>query len=69
MDMMGSVGVAVVIIVGGREVINGSMSVGSFISFVSALFAIYTPLKRLSSLYGKLQGAVAASERTFIYWI
>ncbi|MCE3578619.1 ABC transporter ATP-binding protein/permease, partial [Campylobacter jejuni] len=65
MDMMGSVGVAVVIIVGGREVINGSMSVGSFISFVSALFAIYTPLKRLSSLYGKLQGAVAASERTF----
>ncbi len=67
MDMMGSVGVAVVIIVGGREVINGSMSVGSFISFVSALFAIYTPLKRLSSLYGKLQGAVAASERTFLF--
>ncbi|MDN2816505.1 ABC transporter ATP-binding protein, partial [Campylobacter jejuni] len=25
----------------------------------------YTPLKRLSSLYGKLQGAVAASESTF----
>lgn len=65
MDMMGSVGVAVVIIIGGREVIQGSMSVGSFISFVSALFAIYTPLKRLSSLYGKLQGAIAASERTF----
>ena len=65
MDMMGSVGVAIVIVVGGREVINGSMSVGSFVSFVSALFAIYTPLKKLSSLYGRLQGAVVASERTF----
>ncbi len=65
MDMMGSLGVAVVIIVGGREVIEGTMTVGSFVSFVSALFAIYTPLKRLSSLYAKFQGAVAASERTF----
>ncbi len=41
------------------------MSVGSFFAFITALFAIYTPLKRLSSLYGRLQGAIAASERTF----
>ncbi|HED6909401.1 TPA: ABC transporter ATP-binding protein [Campylobacter coli] len=65
MEIIGSLGVAAVIIIGGREVIHGTMSVGSFFAFITALFAIYTPLKRLSSLYGGLQGAIAASERTF----
>ncbi|HEF9979211.1 TPA: ABC transporter ATP-binding protein [Campylobacter coli] len=65
MEIIGSLGVAAVIIIGGREVIHGTMSVGSFFSFITALFAIYAPLKRLSSLYGRLQGAIAASERTF----
>ncbi|EAL7894991.1 ABC transporter ATP-binding protein [Campylobacter coli] len=65
MEIIGSLGVAAVIIIGGREVIHGAMSVGSFFAFITALFAIYTPLKRLSSLYGRLQGAIAASERTF----
>ncbi|EAH5568791.1 ABC transporter ATP-binding protein [Campylobacter coli] len=65
MEIIGSLGVAAVIIIGGREVIHGTMSVGNFFAFITALFAIYTPLKRLSSLYGRLQGAIAASERTF----
>lgn len=65
MEIIGSLGVTAVIIIGGREVIHGTMSVGSFFAFITALFAIYTPLKRLSSLYGRLQGAIAASERTF----
>ncbi|MFX3626558.1 ABC transporter ATP-binding protein [Campylobacter sp. LH-2024] len=65
MEIIGSIGVAVVIIVGGHEVIKGNMSVGSFFSFISALFWAYTPIKRLSNLYGSIQGAIAASERTF----
>ncbi|MGH2267596.1 ABC transporter ATP-binding protein [Campylobacter taeniopygiae] len=65
MEIVGSIGVAVVIIVGGHEVIKGTMSVGSFFSFISALFWAYTPIKRLSNLYGGIQGAIAASERTF----
>ncbi|MBZ7965198.1 ABC transporter ATP-binding protein [Campylobacter molothri] len=65
MEIIGSIGVAIVIIVGGREVIKGNMSVGSFFSFISALFWAYTPIKRLSNLYGSIQGAIAASERTF----
>ena len=53
------------IIIGGKEVIQGVMTPGDFFTFVSALFAIYNPLKRMTSLYGKLQIAVVASERTF----
>ncbi|MDX1808182.1 MAG: ABC transporter ATP-binding protein [Sulfurospirillaceae bacterium] len=65
METLGSIGVTVVIIVGGREVIEGGMSVGSFFSFLTALFMLYTPIKRISGLYNKMQDAVAASERIF----
>ncbi len=63
MEIIGSIGFAVVIIVGGNQVIDGIMTTGSFISFTSALFMIYTPVKRLSSLYNKMQDALAANER------
>jgi len=65
METLGSIGVAVVIIVGGREVIDGSMSVGSFFSFLTALFMLYTPIKKISGLYNQMQDAVVASERIF----
>lgn len=65
MEMIGSIGVALVVVVGGREVIEGGLSAGAFIAFIAALFGAYTPIKRLTSLYGKLQMAVVASERTF----
>ncbi len=65
METLGAVGVATVIIIGGKEVIEGTMSVGSFFSFLTALFMLYTPIKRISSLYNRLQDAVAASERIF----
>jgi subfamily B ATP-binding cassette protein MsbA len=41
------------------------MSVGSFFSFLTALFMLYTPIKKVSKLYNQLQDAVAASERIF----
>jgi subfamily B ATP-binding cassette protein MsbA len=63
MEVMGAIGVVAVIITGGVEVINETMSVGSFFSFLTALFMLYTPIKRLSTLYNKLQDAVAAGER------
>jgi len=65
METLGSIGVAVVILVGGKEVIEGSMSVGAFFSFLTALFMLYTPIKRISGLYNKMQDAVVASERIF----
>ena len=65
METLGAIGVAVVIIVGGKEVIDGSMSVGSFFSFLTALFMLYTPIKKISGLYNQMQDAVVASERIF----
>ncbi|NLK66445.1 MAG: ABC transporter ATP-binding protein [Campylobacteraceae bacterium] len=65
METLGSIGIAIVIIVGGREVIAEEMSVGGFFSFITALFMLYTPVKRISGIHNKMQDAIAASERTF----
>jgi len=63
MEIIGSIGFAVVIIVGGTQVINGELTTGSFLSFTTALFSLYTPIKRLSSLFNQLQDAIAADIR------
>ena len=63
MEVLGAIALAVVITVGGREVINGNMTVGTFFSFMTALMMLYTPIKSLSSLFNQLQDAIAANER------
>jgi len=54
---------AIVIIVGGKEVIDGKMSVGAFFSFMSALFMLTDPIRRISMNISKFQDAIAANER------
>jgi subfamily B ATP-binding cassette protein MsbA len=63
MEIIGSFAFAAVILVGGSKVISGELTTGVFTSFVAALFMLYTPIKRLSSLYNKMQDALAANER------
>lgn len=65
MEILGALAIALVIFVGGKEVIDETMSVGSFFSFLTALFLLYTPLKTVSKLYNQIQDAVAASERIY----
>ncbi len=63
METITAIGVALVIIVGGHQVINDQISVGSFFSFLTALFMLLTPIKRIANVYNQLQNAIAASER------
>ena len=63
METVGAIAAAVVIAIGGMEVINGNMTVGAFFSFMTALFMLYTPIKRLSTVYNQFQIAIAANER------
>ena len=65
MEILGSVAIGVVIYVGGTEVIEGRMTVGAFFAFATALFMLYTPIKRISSLYNQAQDAIVANERMF----
>jgi subfamily B ATP-binding cassette protein MsbA len=65
MEIVGSLAVALVIMYGGQAVIDEEMSVGSFFSFLAALFMLYTPIKRVSKMYNNMQDAIAATERIF----
>ncbi len=65
METLGSIGIAITIIIGGQQVIDGQITVGSFFSFLTALFMLYTPIKRLTAIYNQMQDAIVASQRTF----
>ncbi len=65
MEIVGAIGLAAVIFVGGREVYNNNMSVGEFTAFLTAVGLVFQPIRRIGSIYSKIQDAVAASERVF----
>ena len=56
---------ALVLLVGGRMVINGSMTLGSFSAFYLLLAMLVMPLRMLGMWIGQAQRAVAAGERIF----
>ncbi|WP_026804257.1 ABC transporter ATP-binding protein [Aliarcobacter lanthieri] len=63
METLGAIAFGTVILVGGSKVVSGELTTGEFSSFIAALFMLYTPIKRISSLYNKMQDAFAANER------
>jgi ATP-binding cassette, subfamily B, bacterial MsbA len=65
LEAVGVIGVAGIIWYGGSQVINGAMSPGTFFSFLTAVFLMYTPIKRLASANNTIQQALAAAERVF----
>jgi subfamily B ATP-binding cassette protein MsbA len=65
MEIIGASGLAAVIFLGGREAYNGTMTPGEFIAFLTAVGQVFQPIRRIGSIYSKIQDAVAASERVF----
>ena len=65
LELIGAGGLAAVIFVGGHEVYSNHMSVGEFTAFLTAVGLVFQPLRRIGSIYSKIQDAVAASERVF----
>jgi len=58
-------GVAAIIWYGGMQVVKGEYSVGSFFSFLTALFLTFSPISKLSRVYNKIQQAMGAAGRVF----
>ncbi len=65
MELIGAIGIGLVIWVGGREVIQGSMTPGTFFSFMAALVMLYDPVKSLNGANMNVQNALAGAERVF----
>jgi ATP-binding cassette subfamily B protein len=64
-EVLGSVGLAVVLLYGGYRVIAGEMSVGELVAFVGLLNMFFQPIQQLSQLYSDLQSTVASLEKVF----
>lgn len=65
MEAVGGVSIVFVLGYGKWAIQEGHMTPGSFSSFLAGLFALYTPIKRLSKVNAAIQGALAAGERAF----
>lgn len=65
MELIGSIGIAIVIWYGGTEVLEDKMTPGTFFSFVAALIMLYEPVKSLNNANMALQNALAGAERIF----
>lgn len=63
MEILGAFAIGIVIFIGGQSVIQGEMSAGSFFSFTTALFMVYTPIKRLMNCFVGMQNAIIAHSR------
>jgi ATP-binding cassette subfamily B protein len=56
-------GTALVVIVGGRFVMTGTLSIGDLYVVINYLGAVYGPLSAIAHTTGQLQGAVAGAKR------
>jgi subfamily B ATP-binding cassette protein MsbA len=65
MELIGAVGVGLVIWYGGSQVIAGESTPGTFFSFLAALVMLYDPVKKLNSANMDIQRALAGAERVF----
>ena len=64
-ELIETVGIALIVWYGGGQVIQGTLSVGALVAFFTYAQRFYEPISDLSEKYNILQSAMAASERVF----
>jgi ATP-binding cassette subfamily B protein len=65
LDFLSALGLGAIILLGGYEVMQGTMTIGAVVAFVQYSKRFYRPLMDLSEKYNILQAAMASSERIF----
>jgi ATP-binding cassette subfamily B protein len=64
-EIIGAIGVALIIWYGGGQVIEGVATIGTLVAFVQLARSFYEPISDISEKYNILQSAMASSERVF----
>ncbi len=63
MDVAATIGVATVVAYGGMQIIEGTRTVGQFMSFFTAVTLMFEPVRKLSGLAAQWQNILASAER------
>ena len=64
-EFVAAVGVTIILWYGGNSVIDGTITAGSLVAFLTYAVNISNPIKRLSRVIGNIQKALAAAQRVF----
>lgn len=65
-EIVAAIGVTMIIWYGGNNVINGTITAGSLVAFLTYAVNISNPIKRLTRVIGNIQKALAAAQRVFM---
>lgn len=65
-ELMGTIVVAVIIFYGGSSVIQGSISLGSLVVFISYMRMFFRPVRDIAEKVNVMQDALASAERIFL---
>jgi ATP-binding cassette subfamily B multidrug efflux pump len=64
-DLIGAIGIALIIWYGGYRVMHGALTLGGLVAFIQYSGFLFQPIRDISDKYNVLQGAVVASHRIF----
>jgi ATP-binding cassette, subfamily B, bacterial MsbA len=64
-QLMGAIGLAVLLVFAGHEAMTGRLTAGAFVKLMFAMLAIIPALKTLTNVQNMLQRGVASAERLF----
>jgi ATP-binding cassette, subfamily B, bacterial MsbA len=65
MDLIASIAIALLLLLGRISIQRGQMTAGSFITFLIAVFTLYDPVRKFAGFYNSFQQALGASEDIF----
>jgi ABC-type multidrug transport system fused ATPase/permease subunit len=64
-EMLSGIAIAGIVLYGGYQAIDGSITPGTIVAFVGALSNLFDPIQQLSQLYTTYQSGMAALEKIF----
>ena len=64
-EFLAAVIVSVILWFGGYQVVNGALTAGSLVAFLTYAVNLANPVKRISRVYGTINKAMAAADRVF----
>ena len=64
-EMLSGIALALIVLYGGEQAINGHITAGTVVAFVATLAFLFEPIQQLSQLYTTYQSGMAALEKIF----
>ena len=64
-EFLAAITVTIILWIGGYEVVQGEITAGSLVAFLTYAVNLANPVKRIGRIYGAMQRAMAAADRVF----